>query len=70
MLEEHRCRQCGDLIGVYEPLILLTNGQAQETSRAARPGGVEGSQSFHRRCFQELPEPDRAQPLRADVERQ
>jgi hypothetical protein len=58
MRDQLRCRQCGDLIGVYEPLILLEHGQLLETSRAAYPNRAEGGQCFHRKCWQELPEGD------------
>jgi hypothetical protein len=30
-----RCQDCEDVIGVYEPMIVLIDGQARSTSRAA-----------------------------------
>jgi hypothetical protein len=54
MKDELRCPHCGDLIGVYEPLITVTDGRPHETSRAAHPNpGAGGAQCFHRRCYQE-----------------
>jgi hypothetical protein len=54
-----RCRHCEDVIGVYEPMIVLHDGHARETSRAA-----EGDDSlhlgacYHRACFtQDLGDP-------------
>ena len=58
MRDQIRCRQCGDLIGVYEPLILLADGHPQETSRAAHPNPGDASQLFHRQCYEELPGTD------------
>jgi len=59
--EQIRCRQCGDLIGVYEPLILLTDGHPRETSRAAHPNTADGAQCFHRQCYEDLSQQDRPQ---------
>lgn len=50
--ESLRCKICSEVIGVYEPLIVLTHGQPQETSRAAREGvGAFGEECFHRACY-------------------
>lgn len=48
-----RCHHCGDTIGVYEPLIVLGDGFARETSRAAEPGAAsaEGAR-YHRACWE------------------
>jgi hypothetical protein len=32
-----RCAHCGDVIGVYEPTVVLQWGETRETSRAAEP---------------------------------
>jgi hypothetical protein len=62
MRDELRCQHCGDLIGVYEPLIMLSDGRAEETSRLAHPNPIgAGEQCFHRGCFQERGEPATAQ---------
>ena len=62
MRDQTRCRQCGDLIGVYEPLIVLADGHPRETSRAAYPNAGDSVQCFHRHCYEELSKPD-APPL-------
>jgi hypothetical protein len=45
------CEGCGDVIGMYEPLVLCTAQGARVTSRAAEPGlqGSDGS-LYHRDC--------------------
>lgn len=32
-----RCHHCGDVIGVYEPLVVMTETGTRETSLAAEP---------------------------------
>ncbi len=52
MRDELRCRHCGDLIGVYEPLIRMAEGGPDETSRAAHPNpGAAGVECFHASCY-------------------
>ncbi|HMD52753.1 MAG TPA: hypothetical protein VKG62_08550 [Solirubrobacteraceae bacterium] len=46
------CELCGEVIGVYEPLIAVGEGDARETSRAAEPNLQEGVECFHRACFE------------------
>ena len=47
-----RCRHCGDVIGVYEPMIVLCNGHARRTSRAAEPDvGEELGEYYHHACY-------------------
>ncbi len=51
-----RCERCGDVIGVYEPLVQVSDGQARLTSAAAEPQiGDEPGERFHRACFTEPP---------------
>jgi hypothetical protein len=46
-----RCRQCGDVIGIYEPLVLLTATGGRETSLAAEPELSDApSPVYHRAC--------------------
>jgi len=45
-----RCTRCGDVIGVYEPLVILTDGQAYETSLAVRPDLSPHGEYYHRDC--------------------
>jgi hypothetical protein len=47
-----RCDLCSDVIGVYEPLIVLIDGQVVETSRAAyQHAGALGEGCYHRTCY-------------------
>jgi hypothetical protein len=46
------CAHCGDVIGVYEPLILTRDGQVRETSLAAeRDLPLARATHFHRACY-------------------
>jgi hypothetical protein len=49
------CRHCDEVIGAYEPLVVMAEGEARETSRAAEPcvGGSAG-ELFHAACFREV----------------
>jgi hypothetical protein len=50
--EPFRCRRCGELIGVYEPLAVADEQGIRITSRAAEPGlGDYEAIYFHRDCF-------------------
>jgi hypothetical protein len=52
--EPMRCGHCGDVIGVYEPLVLLDGGEPRTTSAAAEPQiGDEPGVLFHRACYAE-----------------
>lgn len=46
-----RCRDCDDVIGVYEPMVVVTDGEARNTSRAAEehPGGLD--ECYHHACY-------------------
>jgi hypothetical protein len=47
-----RCVHCGDVIGVYEPLVACVGDEARETSRAAEPDvALQGVEVYHRACF-------------------
>jgi hypothetical protein len=48
-----RCGHCGAVIGVYEPMIVVRDGDAWETSRAAEPLPLHGAEFYHRDCFAE-----------------
>jgi len=53
--EAVRCEHCGDVIGVYEPMVVRGGEDARETSLAAEPGlPVPSSQCYHRACFAAL----------------
>ncbi len=48
------CAYCGDVIGVYEPMVVVVDGQAQETSQAAvsELPTVAGASYYHRACYE------------------
>ena len=47
-----RCRHCDDVIGMYEPMIVLADGLARRTSRASEQetGGHSG-ECYHHACY-------------------
>jgi hypothetical protein len=48
------CDHCADVIGVYEPIVVVIDNEARETSRAAEPMIVsERGERYHRACFLE-----------------
>ena len=51
-----RCRHCQDVIGIYEPLVLLTvEGSSRETSLAVEPDlGDMDELCYHRDCYQHI----------------
>jgi len=50
--EPLRCVHCGDVIGVYEPLIALAHGRARETSVAAEAVPADSqAECYHRACY-------------------
>ena len=52
-----RCRHCGDVIGVYEPLVLRVGGEVRETSRAAESNlPLAHAEHYHRACHDALEE--------------
>lgn len=54
MLDELLCSNCGEVIGVYEPLIALVDGRPRETSRAAEPlAGEDAVPCYHRGCYEQ-----------------
>jgi hypothetical protein len=53
--EPLRCVHCGDVIGVYEPLVACVGDEARETSRAAEPDlALQDTEVYHRACFATL----------------
>ena len=48
-----RCRHCGDVIGVYEPLVLVDeDGISRVGSCAAEPGlASEPGERYHHHCY-------------------
>ncbi len=50
-MERLLCEVCGDLIGVYEPLVMRTTESERATSRAAEPElRARDGVYFHREC--------------------
>lgn len=51
-----KCGHCGEVIGIYEPLVLAHEGLVRTTSVAGDPRiGAEPGQRFHRACYYEIP---------------
>ena len=51
-MERVECPICGDVIGVYEPMIVVTEAHARRTSRAAEPGLDEPlGDCYHDACY-------------------
>jgi hypothetical protein len=49
---EVRCAHCRDVIGVYEPMVVLVDGVRVRTSRAAERGAHgPGAKRYHEACF-------------------
>jgi hypothetical protein len=54
MPEPMTCRHCDDVIGTYEPMVLVTDGCPRTTSVAAEPHiSSEPGERFHRACYSE-----------------
>ena len=49
--EPLRCRLCGEVIGVYEPMIVVSEGVPTRTSRVAAGDEDPGEECFHSDCF-------------------
>jgi hypothetical protein len=57
------CNHCGEVIGVYESIVVMCGGQPRETSRAMEPTvGSDPGELYHQACYQErvgkTPAPD------------
>lgn len=49
-----RCQCCHEVIGVYEPVIVVVGSQVRETSRAADPElDPDSGEHYHRTCYLE-----------------
>jgi len=51
--EAIRCRYCGEVIGVYEPLVTCISGAPVRTSRAALGSDTDLAErpSYHADCY-------------------
>jgi hypothetical protein len=46
------CLRCGEVIGVYEPMVVLLDGEAVLTSPAAARGKIPPeARRYHQPCF-------------------
>ncbi len=56
MESQLRCGRCGDVIGVYEPMLIVEDGDVRETSRlreqAREPGWAPVEDCYHETCFE------------------
>ena len=53
-----RCRHCGEVIGVYEPMIVLREGRPRRTSRAAEATSSTSGECYHEDCYAQAPRED------------
>jgi hypothetical protein len=63
--ETIRCQRCGDVIGFYEPMVLLLGDETRVTSRAAGSQLPAHARRLHEACFALLdgsPEPTVQRP--------
>lgn len=50
-----RCRRCDDVIGAYEPMVVVADGRSYSTSRAAgRQSLSDADECYHEACYAEL----------------
>ncbi len=57
MSQSLRCDHCGEVIGVYEPLVRVLDGRAYESSRASEPAcSGRGGEHYHRACYDHVSE--------------
>lgn len=50
--EKLRCAYCGDVIGAYEPIIVVIDGEAQKTSRdAEQRHDRDLGECYHQDCY-------------------
>ncbi|HEX8714886.1 MAG TPA: hypothetical protein VF706_04880 [Solirubrobacteraceae bacterium] len=49
--ESFRCRHCGEIIGVYEPMVVIVDGEPVYGSRAASTTPHGDALRFHGTCF-------------------
>jgi hypothetical protein len=50
-VERVRCIRCGDIIGVYEPMIVVDEGGKRLTSLAAGERPATDTAVYHGNCF-------------------
>jgi hypothetical protein len=55
MGERLRCAHCGDVIGAYERLVVLHDGQARDTCKAEIDDDSPLGECYHRICYTQMP---------------
>jgi hypothetical protein len=46
------CARCGDVIGVYEPMVAILEGRPHKTSIAAKATSLDTSvECYHQACY-------------------
>ncbi|HTZ85339.1 MAG TPA: hypothetical protein VMB05_01610 [Solirubrobacteraceae bacterium] len=60
--ERPRCLHCRDVIGVYEPMVVLTEGEARATSLLNEQGSGPAGDCYHAKCFKQagMPSPQQS----------
>jgi hypothetical protein len=54
-----RCQHCNDVIGMYEPMIVLADGDVRESSRTAeKDSPLAMGACYHRACYVEASDQD------------
>lgn len=50
-----KCEHCGEVIGVYEPMIVLEGERARATSKAAEQNGAWSlaAECYHAACYEQ-----------------
>ncbi len=52
MPEKPHCAHCGDVIGAYEPMILVVDGRPRKTSASAEQGrDLRSGECYHAACY-------------------
>jgi hypothetical protein len=46
-----RCVRCGDVIGAYEPLVVLRDGRALDSSKTEMVDGIPSGECYHDACY-------------------
>jgi hypothetical protein len=62
------CSHCHDVIGVYEPMVVVIDGQANTTSRALEQDAQCAGDWYHHDCYEQV-RAKAASSARADIRR-
>lgn len=50
--EKPHCARCSDVIGAYEPMILVVDGEPRKTSPAEHDRDLHPGECYHAACYQ------------------